>query len=88
MLTSKHKDLVMNITHHAAERFLQRVMSKTKYTDHDVNFAMGYLQKLLRDVVIRSTSKQFVLPGFENFKAVYKQNTIVTIIPKGERYVC
>jgi len=78
----------MHISQHAAERFLERVMSKTKYSDNDVNFAIGYLQKLLSDVVIRSASKQFVLPGFENFKAVYKQNTIVTIVPKRTKYAC
>lgn len=76
----------MQISYHAAERFLERVMVKTQYTHNDVEFAMRYLQKLLRDVVIVGTVKHFVLPGFENFKAVYKQNMVVTIIPKGDRY--
>jgi hypothetical protein len=77
----------MKISYHAAARFLERVMEKTQYTDKDLLFARRYLQKLLRDVVIVNSVKHFVLPGFENFKAIYKQNTIVTIIPKGEKYV-
>lgn len=73
----------MQISFHAGERFLQRVMSKTSYTNEDVFFAMRYVEKLLSNVVVNSPSKHFVLPGFENFKAVYKQNKIVTIVPKG-----
>jgi len=78
----------MEISYHAAQRFLERVMTKTKYSHQDVEFAIRYLEKLLRDVVVGSSVKHFVLPGFENFKAVYKQNMIVTIIPKGDKYVC
>lgn len=76
----------MKITYHAAQRFLERVMSRVKYTHQDVEFAMRYLEKLLKDVVISSPAKYFVLPGFEDYKAVYKANVVVTIIPKDDRY--
>lgn len=77
----------MKVTTHAAQRFLQRVMNKSDYTCLDVDFAIRFLAKLLEDVVPNSYSKHFVLPGFENYKVVYKENTIITIIPKGESYV-
>ena len=77
----------MYITVHAAERFLQRVMSIETYTSKDVNQAMKYLGKVLQDVVITARVKYFVLPGFENFKVIYREGTVITIIPKGDRYV-
>jgi len=79
---TKNKDLKMIITTHAAERFLQRVMSKATYTCFDIKFAIDYLQKVLKDVVPSSNAMQFVLPGFEHFRAVYKGGYVVTIIPK------
>ena len=74
----------MKVTVHAAKRFLERVMSKTNYTYSDVNMALLFLEKTLQDVVVRSTSKHFVLPGFKNFKVVYRENTVITILPKYE----
>ena len=77
----------MIVSTHAAKRFLERVMCKTTYTCIDVDFALRYLEKILIDTVPTSYAKPFVLPGFENFKAIYRDNTIITIIPKGDRYV-
>lgn len=76
----------MKITYHAAQRFLERVMSRVIYTHQDVEFAMRYLEKLLKDVVIANPVKCFVLPGFKGYKAVYRDNVVVTIIPKGDHY--
>jgi len=76
----------MKITYHAAQRFLERVMSRVKYTHQDVEFAMRYLEKLLKNVVIGNRVKHFVLPGFEDYKVVYRENVVVTIVPKGARY--
>lgn len=75
----------MRISIHAGERFLQRVMKKKTYTSVDIDRAMKFLHKALKDVVPNSVNKHFVIPGLEDYKAVYCQNTIVTIIPKGER---
>jgi len=77
----------MRVSIHAGKRFLERVMTKATYTCFDVEFAIEYLEKLLRDVVPANSTTHFVLPGFENFKAVYREGNIVTIIPKGGRHV-
>lgn len=74
----------MIITIHAAQRFLERVMSKSDYTCFDIDFAMRYLDKVLKDVDPRGNTDGFVLPGFEKFKVIYKDNTVITIIPKGD----
>ena len=76
----------MKVSIHAAQRFLERVMSKANYTSLDVNAVMSYLERLLKDVVPGSRSTQFALPGFEKYKVVYVDNTVVTIIPKRRRY--
>ena len=77
----------MKVTVHAGERFLQRVMSKANYTCFDINMAIAYLEKVLKDVVPRGNTTQFVLPGFENFRVVYRENSVITIIPKGDKHV-
>ena len=77
----------MKVSVHAGQRFLERVMSKATYTCFDVNFAIEYLEKLLIDVVPTGRSTQFVLPSFENFKVVYREGNVITIVPKGARYV-
>lgn len=77
----------MKVSVHAGERFLQRVMKKSNYTVIDVDFAMRYLTKLFQDVVPTSYAKPFVIPGFEDYRAIYKDNTIITIIPKGYNHV-
>ena len=77
----------MKITTHAAQRFLERVMSKEKYNCLDIDFAIRYLAKLLSDVVPTGSATSFVLPNFENYKVIYKEGSVITIISKGERYV-
>jgi len=76
----------MKITIHAAKRFLERVMSKENYTCLDVDFAIRFLEKVLRDVVPTGSATSFVLPSFENYRVIYKEGSVVTIIPKGESY--
>lgn len=77
----------MKISIHAAERFLERVMAKKSYNCFDTAFAMEYLEKLFKDVVVNSKVRYFVVPGFEHYRAVYKDDTIITIIPK-EVFTC
>lgn len=77
----------MRITIHAAQRFLERVMDKETYSCLDVDFTIRYLAKLLADVVPTGSATSFVLPSFENYKVIYKEGSVITIIPKGERYV-
>ena len=77
----------MKITIHAAKRFLERVMSKETYTCLDVDFAIRFLEKVLIDVVPTGSATSFALPSFENYKVIYKEGSVITIIPKGDRYV-
>ena len=73
----------MNITTHAAQRFLERVICKPEYTSRDISMAKEYLTKTFKNVVATSAAKRFALPGFESqFYVVHKQNTVITIIPK------
>jgi len=73
----------MQVTVHAAQRFLERVMSKTNYTYQEVGMALEFLEKTLKNVVITGKVKHFVLPGFKDFQVVYRENTAITIIQKG-----
>ena len=73
----------MKVSNHAGQRFLERVVSITDYTCFDVNTAIAYLERVLKDVIPSSRIAQFALPGFENYKVIYVDNTAVTIIPKG-----
>jgi len=73
----------MKITTHAAQRFLERVMSKETYTCLDVDFAIRFLEKILKDTVPTGFATSFALPNFENYKVIYKEGIVITIIPKG-----
>ena len=77
----------MKVSVHAGQRFLERVMEKSTYTVIDVDFAIRYLEKILSTVEPNSNNKHFVIPGFENFKVVHRENIAITIIPKGVRHV-
>ena len=72
----------MKVSIHAGQRFLERVMTKKTYSCFDVNFAIEYLEKILQDVVPTGKSTHFALPGFEDFKVVYTDGSVITIIPK------
>jgi hypothetical protein len=75
----------MHITYHAAERFIQRVLEQTEYTKKDVYKVINYLNRVFVNIVPNSRYKKLPVPGFEKlFYAIYKENTIVTIIPKGD----
>lgn len=77
----------MKVSIHAGHRFLERVMTKATYTCFDVNRAIEYLERVLKDVIPNSRSMRFVLPGFENFSVIYREGHVVTIIQKGDKYV-
>lgn len=77
----------MKVSVHAGERFLQRVMKKKQYNCFDVNRAIEFLEKLLRDVVPNSYAMEFALPCFESYRVIYREGSVITIIPKGDKYV-
>ncbi len=71
----------MHITYHAGERFLQRVFDYTSYGKKEVFHAMELLKRDLHNLQLRNKSR-VVLPSFPDFYGVFRQNTLVTIIPK------
>ena len=75
----------MNITYHAGQRFLERVIKKVDSSKYEIYRTIEYLERVFKDVVPSSKTRYLPLPGFESdFHAVYKENTIVTIIPKNK----
>ncbi len=70
----------MYITHHAAERFLQRVFDMSNYTKQHIYNAKKLLIKELKNLTTHRS--RFVLPSFPNFIGVSVDNTLGTIIPK------
>ncbi len=64
----------MRISYHAAQRFLERVINPKTFSKEDVYHAQAYLQRLLKDVVINSYKKKFVIPEFQHFLGVYQEN--------------
>lgn len=73
----------MQITYHAAKRFLERVIKMGAFTKADVHKTKEYLKRVFKDVVVNTYSEHIPLPGFENqFIAICKENNILTIIPK------
>lgn len=87
LLSKQKRRSKMKVTVHAAQRFLERVMNKERYSYKDVSFAMKYLSKLLTDVVPTGYATSFALPSFENYRVIYKDGSVITIIPKGEKNV-
>ena len=76
----------MKVTYHAAQRFLERVIEKSNFSKYEVHRTVGYLEKTLQDVMIRSYKGFFPLPGFENkFYVLAQENNAITIIPKGKK---
>ena len=75
----------MKVTVHAGQRFLERVMNKERYSYMDIDFAIKYLTKLLHNVVPTGSATSFVLPCFEQYRAICIEGRIVTIIPKDRK---
>ena len=57
-------------------------MNKEQYSYLDIDFAMRYLSKLLQDIVPTGSVTSFVLPCFEQYRAICIKGRIVTIISK------
>jgi hypothetical protein len=82
----KQKGLMMKITQHAAQRFLQRVMNKKEFTKQDMYRAYKFLEAETRDIAVNGYKKYFTLPSFQNYRAVVVENSLVTIMPKNWMY--
>ena len=73
----------MIITLHAAQRFLERVIGKTQFTNQDLEQSKIYLDRVFKNFVPNSVAKSFALPGFDNqFYVIHRHNAIITILPK------
>ena len=73
----------MEVSYHAAQRFLQRVIKKDSFTDNEVQKTRSYLNRVVKDIVVNTYTEHFALPGFEkSYKVICKENMIITIIPK------
>jgi len=71
----------MKITYHAGERFLQRVLGFTTYSRKHISNAIHLLERDLYQLQLRNKTR-VILPSFPDFYGVFKENTLVTIIPK------
>ena len=72
----------MKVTLHAAERFLERVFGMDHYSKKEKYRAIALLEKEVRDIVVVGKKRMFVLPSFPQARAVFFDNTIVTILAK------
>ena len=71
----------MRITYHAGERFLQRVFSLTSYSKEQIVNAMKLLERDLANLQTRNRNR-VVLPSFPDYHGVFREDTLVTIVPK------
>lgn len=70
----------MRITEHAVERFLQRVMKKSRYDQNEFMKAYDFLEKSFMQVV---THRDFVpFPQIKGYVAIVRDNAVVTVIEK------
>ena len=77
---------MIHITYHAGQRFLERVINKIDCSKFEVHRTVEYLKIVFKDVVPSSYTSYLPVPGFESeFYAVFKENTIITIIPKEKK---
>ena len=74
----------MEITLHAATRFVQRVWKKEHYNFTDIKRAKKLLQKLFTNLV---THRHYVpLPNIKGYIGVIKDNVLVTILQKDSQW--
>ena len=77
---------MIKITHHAAVRFLQRVMNKKKFSKKELYLAYSFLEAETKDIASTGYRDYFRLPSFSNYRAIVVENQLVTILPKEYTY--
>ena len=70
----------MEITIHAAQRFLERVLKKEKFTKKEVFDAKKFLDGIFANVITHR--RYVVVPGFSAYVGVVKNNKLITILDK------
>ena len=74
----------MEITLHAAKRFVQRVLKKEHYNFTDIKRAKKLLQKLFTNLV---THRHYVpMPNCKGYVGVIQNNVLVTILQKDSQW--
>ena len=70
----------MKITNHATKRFLQRVKKRYNYTKSEFLKTKKELERMFNNIVTNRT--KIVIPDFNKFLAVVKNQTVITILEK------
>ncbi len=71
----------MKVSHHAAIRFLERIMNLKEYTSEQVKRAIAFLEKDTDNIEFFN-KQRVILPSFPHFEVIQRENMIITIIPK------
>ena len=77
---------MIKITHHAAVRFLQRVMNKKRFSKKELVLAYSFLEAETKNIATKGYRDYFRLPSFTNYRAIVIENQLVTILPKEYTY--
>ena len=72
----------MEVTYHATQRFLERVLHKVKYSKSEFYEAKQFLDEIFLNVVPCTYARPFALPKYKGFVVVHKENTVITILDK------
>ena len=72
----------MKVSIHAAKRFLQRIFKKERYSKAELFRAKALLEKEVGTIVVIGKKRMIPLPSFPQARAVFTDNTIVTILTK------
>ena len=72
----------MEVTLHAAKRFLERVVGKREYTRYDLHYAQRYLYHQLARVIPGSYARPFGLPGHKGYKVIHQDGKVLTVVPR------
>jgi len=69
----------MHITYHAAQRFLERVIKKSRFDKSDIAKAKSFLKREFGSILFPLNAK-VPLPSLPFAKAVIKNGAVVTIL--------
>ena len=72
----------MKVTHHAAKRFLERVIGMQYYGKKEIRRAYRFLEKETDSILVHNRRRHIALPSFKAYRAVIVDNTLVTIVPR------
>lgn len=77
----------MKVLYHSAQRFLEHVINQSQFSKIDIHCTQYHLEILLKDVVIFSYKRQFVLSNFQRYVGIYQGDVLITIFQKIKIFV-